>query len=370
MSETPSRTSRQQESILKSLRRDIIEGRAEPGSRLPARKDLVARFQAGPLTVQRAIDRLEQDGFVRTENRRGSFVVDCPPHLYRFALVFTTHPDFGWTWSDQFLMTALAAAAQEINRTGEVTIELYTGLCELDAAKRVEATLLKEAHAGRLAGVILGHPYAGNLPARLGVPCASFYGKTDLPGILPVLLDRNAWYRQACAYLAEQGCKRVGVIGQSAIELAYIDTVKQIAPQYGLTYSPRWCQGIDARHRPWARHAAMALLGPEDPNDRPDAIFITDDSLIEDTAAGVLETGRSVPEDVLLVGLANFPIHGRDVLPVHRLGWDSRQVLICCLNAIRDHRLGRPLELPVEVPLRSDQNTFTVKTPLFTAASA
>jgi len=49
-----------------------------PGSRLPSVRELMARHRASPVTVQRAIARLAQEGLVVPRPGRGTFVAERP----------------------------------------------------------------------------------------------------------------------------------------------------------------------------------------------------------------------------------------------------------------------------------------------------
>ena len=58
----------------------IAVGRLEPGSRLPTVRDLAVQLDLAPGTVARAYRELESEGMVEGRGRRGTFVVDEPPH--------------------------------------------------------------------------------------------------------------------------------------------------------------------------------------------------------------------------------------------------------------------------------------------------
>lgn len=71
------------DAIHDALRRHL-EQALRPGDRLPTTRSLVARFRASPLTVQRALARLAQEGLVLTRPGHGAFVAErrpCPPEV-------------------------------------------------------------------------------------------------------------------------------------------------------------------------------------------------------------------------------------------------------------------------------------------------
>ena len=74
--------------IAAALKRQIIKGRLAPGQQLPGHQDLRSRFGTTKVTVQRALDLLQAEGFLTAERFRGTFVSPHPPHLSRYALVF------------------------------------------------------------------------------------------------------------------------------------------------------------------------------------------------------------------------------------------------------------------------------------------
>lgn len=62
--------------IEQELRAEILSGALPVGERLPSEGDLTRRFSAHRHTVRRALAALAQQGIVRTEQGRGSFVHD------------------------------------------------------------------------------------------------------------------------------------------------------------------------------------------------------------------------------------------------------------------------------------------------------
>jgi DNA-binding GntR family transcriptional regulator len=65
-------------SIADELRADIETGAYAVGDRLPSYRALMARFGVAVNTAQAAVQLLEQDGYVTTQDRRGAFVIERP----------------------------------------------------------------------------------------------------------------------------------------------------------------------------------------------------------------------------------------------------------------------------------------------------
>ena len=64
--------------IADAIRRDIFAGDRQTGERLPAESDLAQRFGVNRHTVRRALATLENDGLVRADRGRGTFVAARP----------------------------------------------------------------------------------------------------------------------------------------------------------------------------------------------------------------------------------------------------------------------------------------------------
>jgi GntR family phosphonate transport system transcriptional regulator len=66
--------------IGETLAEEIGTGALAPGDRLPASTDLAARFGVNQHTVLRAISHLQNEGLVRIERGRGTYVSDVIPY--------------------------------------------------------------------------------------------------------------------------------------------------------------------------------------------------------------------------------------------------------------------------------------------------
>lgn len=63
--------------IERTLSREIADGVILPGSKLPSEAQLARRFEVNRHTVRQALNALEQQGLIRTEHGRGSFVEEA-----------------------------------------------------------------------------------------------------------------------------------------------------------------------------------------------------------------------------------------------------------------------------------------------------
>ncbi|MHC5212396.1 MAG: GntR family transcriptional regulator [Planctomycetota bacterium] len=62
--------------IVRQIVSAIAGGRMSAGEKLASHRDLAAQLVIAPLTVKKAYDELEREGFIRTERGRGTFVCD------------------------------------------------------------------------------------------------------------------------------------------------------------------------------------------------------------------------------------------------------------------------------------------------------
>lgn len=72
------------------LRRDILEGRHEPGNLLPSENELCALHHVTRPTVRQALFRLESEGFIKKHQGKGSIVQPVPKGIGILSIHGTT----------------------------------------------------------------------------------------------------------------------------------------------------------------------------------------------------------------------------------------------------------------------------------------
>ena len=341
------------EQIADHLRSRIVDGVYKPGTRLPPRARLSGELGASTGTLQRALDRLSREGFVRVRPRGGTYVAVEPPHRNHYGLAFTAPPTHHAVWEGARFWTVLhrqASLMQKAAGRAGAGFSIYTGVDERvggEEYRRLRADVL----ARRLAGVILTVPFhLMDLARHSPIPCVGMYDRDNLPGILPVCLDQRQWLDRALEYLAGRGRRRVAAVMPSSGPPERREEVLAAIEARGMAASPWWVQGVDVQSPHWARPCVRMLLGAP-PGQRPDGLLILDDTLADHAIAAAVEAGVTDPGELDVVAHCNFPWGGTDLLPVKRLGWDARQVLQTCMDVIDRAAAGEPVEGITRVPL-------------------
>ncbi|MBQ1468084.1 MAG: GntR family transcriptional regulator [Solobacterium sp.] len=69
------------EQLMGYIKSAIIRGEMRPGEGLPSVRTLAAELKISALTVKKAYDRLEEEGFIVTVHGKGSFVAETDTGL-------------------------------------------------------------------------------------------------------------------------------------------------------------------------------------------------------------------------------------------------------------------------------------------------
>ncbi len=344
----PERTER----IVRELRERITGGLLAPGVQLPTRIEIEQQFSASSVTVQRALQELQRDGFVTVNGRQGTFVSDTPPHLTNYALVFPTLPnETGW---NRFF-AALNSEAPSLARGLGRRISVYYG-ADSHANHEDYRRLLADVRAHRLGGIIfasvpelllgtaiLDEPYIPRVAIMKPAP------QYEMPQIN---LDRETLWDNCADYLLSRGRRNLSLLLPPLKRPEYIEVLKKMADS-GFNVLPQWVQTISRESPETANNMAQLLF--ENGRNRPDAFFITDDNFVEHALAGLIAAGAKVPDDVEIVAHCNFPYPVPAPVPVRRLGFDARRVLNACFEDLDGQRSGRKVPLIIKISAQFEE---------------
>ena len=90
---SPLRVPQLYELVAERLKKSIQDGTYQPGSRLPAERDLATSLGVGRATVREAMGELVNQGVVQTKPNSGSFVRDTALEVMRSLKTTATHAD-------------------------------------------------------------------------------------------------------------------------------------------------------------------------------------------------------------------------------------------------------------------------------------
>lgn len=348
--------------IIGDLRQQIIDGIFAPGSRLPTRAELVRRFDASSVTVQRALDRLGDDGFVEARGRQGTFVSGHPPHLNRYGLVIANRRG---TWP--FFWSVLEQAAHGLFGAGPRAFAVFAGVAERDGDGYLR--LLADVEARRLAGLVFAsNPYwleHSPILTTAGIPRVMI---GDPGGMVASVVETYGadFLALALDHLVARGRRRVALIAVPGTPGRELEQFASGAAARGMRTCLEWQQAMVIDHPQWAGNLARLLMVPPADGRRPDALLITDDNLVEPAMRGLLAAGVRIPDDLEVVAHANFPRPSPSPVAITRLGYDARAILRQCVadldrqrlaGSAATHSLVRPVferDLPPEPPLVKD----------------
>lgn len=326
--------------ILETLRRELLNGVYPANSKLPIHTELSRRFRAGGGTVQRAMQQLIREGFLQARRRHGTFVAGNPPHLKNYALVFHSEPAHA-SWSKYYV--ALMNAAVEIQREGGYRMLFFYGV---DGHVDTEdyQRLLSYIRAHRLAGIIFDNAPHGlqdtPLVDETGIPRIAFMSLPAVGDVLAIAFNHHVFTEKSLDYLASRGRQRLAIICGPGMDVADEQHLNAALSARGLSSPSHWRIPISAMASA-AATKCMQLLMQGAPSQRPDALMVTDDNLVEHSLAGLVAAGIRVPQDLDVVVHCNFPCPPVTVLPVKRLGYDIRQALQVAIDLINRKRLGK-----------------------------
>ena len=183
------------------------------------------------------------------------------------------------------------------------------------------------------------------------------------PGIPTVYPDVDAFLPQALDRLAVLGRKRVAVLIPASTQAeTKVRSICALAKSRGLQIEPQWIQAANPHEPSWARQTVQ-LLFQRTCSVLPDALLITDDNLVPEATAGLLEAGMRVRAcgasrqtgDVLVMAHTNFPHSTPAAVPVMRIGFDITPLLTLCVERIDQQRRGETPSAHTTLPLRFEE---------------
>ena len=326
--------------ILEELRTSIVDNRLRAGVRLPSVRDLAQRYGVAANTIHRCLQELTAAGFLSTNGRHGTRVVDFPPHRHRFGLVLPRLPADDGTYPERHWQ-AKVAAALAITTAGGRQIELFHGINSHPELTH-HVHLLAAITQRRLAGlIILDESLIADwlVPARLQIPIVGVTPVPGTPSIGNLLLEPGMFMEQALDAVAAHGVRRTAVLGDVSVH-RLIPAMQAHAGVLGLELPQRSIQTVPNQCPEWAVHAVAGLFD-RPAVEQPEALILTDEMSIPAVESALDGLGIGA---LFQVHLANLPLPRVARRPALRLGWDHRRYLLRAMELIDAwHETRRPI---------------------------
>ena len=345
MADGPTKSQR----AIDELRGRIVAGQWQPGAQLPTRPELQRQLGVSHATLQRVIDRLLDEGFLRSNRRAGTFVADRPPHRSRYAMLipFYRPEDRTGVWE---ALAALGREQETVDRAHSLAVFHNVWPERRDPA--VYAQLVEQVQAHRWAGLIFAsapHGLAGTpLVEEPGIPRVVVnYGVGGQYKWPAVSFDWARWIERAAEATRAAGHARVALIGEDHRTL---DPLMQLAAERHGLHAPAHWRLYLSHAIPIGVRRSAALLMSLPAEQRPQTLLVSDDHLVEPVALGLADAGVSVPDQVQVIAHANLPYTPGSAIPVTYLGYDMGAVLNECIGSIDRQRQGEAVPWNTTVP--------------------
>ncbi|MFZ2656586.1 MAG: GntR family transcriptional regulator [Victivallales bacterium] len=322
--------------IAAELKKNIISGKWAPDMRVPTRRQLCARYGASPITIQNIISQFEEDGFLRSDGRNGTYVVKTPPHLVNVALVFPEEAKSSRFWQ------ALSNVAKLERRDGLKIIQRFNIKYNGWTDNPEQVGLINDILRKRLMGIFFTSPpfLVQDTPimTEKGIPRCGIMSPGSYPELSQLAADGISFQEKALGCMKSRGRRRIAVIGHSGISnLNWLDKLSE----NGFVSGPHWIQGINPGETlPGCNLARLMFHGSRD--NRPDGLVITDDNIVESVTKGIAGSGVKFPQELDVIAHCNFPCIPPSSVPLVRLGYDAREFLDQALRFLRAMKEGAP----------------------------
>ena len=323
--------------IASDLCQRIRSGEFVPGEQLPLYKDLELQYEVSRATLQHAMNRLKREGFIRTEGRRGAYVDDFPPCLFRYGLVL---PTAGYE-APGFWRSVKEVLNHRYNSENGSRIKVYQDV-QIHTDNEPFQQLYTDVQQQRLAGLIMmgGHGALFEMdewfsPSMPGVSFAPSQQRSvsKQAGLEYMHMDMHAFAVKALGYLVAEGCKNIAIIGQP-----YMPHFKHFVDEMQrrrLKVHEPWLLR-SAMEQPQCAHDISRLLFSY--TDYPDGLVILDDNLVEHAMAGIVDSRVHVPQALKIVAHCNWPLPPAQVVPCELLGFEAQEVLGLAIQIIENIR--------------------------------
>jgi len=337
-----------QKLISSQVRKDIHAGILVPGEKIPARIDFEARYECGPVTVQNAFNKLKEDSSIVINGNKGTFVSENPPCLSTYAIVFPFDPR--QLNNEISFYGTLAQLAQEDTANNRCRFKIYTNI---NGHKDEEdyMRLYNDVVSESLAGIVFATPpfviekteLFKELISKKYLPKVIMMSKADFyPNFSIIQSPDEGFIKKVFDFFESKGVERLAVVNALTSEDIRIPYEKEIFAEANKRGIELLKHNFQSRSSVYASRAneIVHLMLSRGVNERPQALWITNDTLVEGATRGILDAGLKVPDDLIVVSHCNFPENPKSSVDTSWYGLNVRTFIDTALDIMRNYSKG------------------------------
>gem|GEM_PF-3665965 len=331
------------------FRQAIVEGRFQPGQKLPSNGEIASKAGASCTAVQKAFAMLTREGLVSRKPRRGTFVNDReakPTILLVFGVNLMLEVAYFYRAIQQCFQAEAARRNVKLKVFSlplEATPELPTQEAEFQAAVRTPGVV----------GAILFAIDPRRVSKTLGKIPFALYQPGDAENDL--LFDNAHFIRTALEHCHASGHRRLVYIWPSFQSVSYDESepgpfLKMIAgysfeiPQLiplmllnsGREHEEKACRIVQEASADWEKTGKT-----------PDAIIVQDDIMMRPVAIALAKSGYEVPAGLVPIVRTIEEYEHHYAVPVLRYTISLRETVRALFDRLRERYNQPGRKLPV-----------------------
>lgn len=325
--------------IIVHLKGLILSGELATGSYLPLRRKLLEYCEASNVTVQRAVNRLVEEGFLCSCGSHGIMVSKTPPHRCRFGILVPAENrpeenDYDSRWAS--IEEAIREIETEDPQCGFVRYYIDSGNQPQEPEFK---RLLHDLKNALIAGVIVTYSMEKMLLTQLDGYPVVLYEPKNRHQIQAVSFgyDYPAMTAMAVKELKRRGAKRIALIMNAELDAVFSAEVERVMITSGVKTRREWIHAVSRSTRAsvWTGRIIQLLFLPAMP-ETPDGLIILNENLTPYALEALGELGKTIGRDIHLCCHCNIPsdrpLHGK----VAYVAFDAHRMLLDSMMHLRN----------------------------------
>ncbi|MGE5607464.1 MAG: GntR family transcriptional regulator [Bacteroidota bacterium] len=290
--------------VKNQLARQIKAGTYLANEIIPSESELMKTFGVSRFTIREAIKELVQDGLLRTEQGKGTFV--CQNTKFKtlsnkIALLSMS--------VNTYIFPEIANGVLSLIKDSDYQLILAHTEYSHEQEKQELLKLINQSIAGLIVELTLSAKPNPNLELflqlkRMGVPIVQIDSKNDDLGSPYVILDDELGGYLAGQHLLNLGHRKAAVVYNSNHQPAVLrmQGFKRAMKEAGVIIPKHWIKGFEHRQEVGIDYGYQMTEELLELSDRPTAIFFFNDEHALEGCQAIWDRGLNIPEDISVVG--------------------------------------------------------------------